>query len=149
MPRRKRTSGEYLVAEPAGVPGVTIPLLSDEEGRARGIEPGRFPPRETWTQEQRDAADRLVEILLPHAYREALEAILTELEGELRDSAIADTDKEKLAAQRSIALIDAGKWKHQHTDISRIRQVMQVTGSSRMTIYRLERAGSLHYLSDS
>jgi hypothetical protein len=33
--------------------------------------------------------------------------MLTELEGELRDSAIADTHKEKLAAQRCIALIDA------------------------------------------
>lgn len=66
------------MAKPAGFPGVRIPLLSDEECRARGIEPGRFPPRETWTQEQRDAADRLVEILLPHAYREALEAISRE-----------------------------------------------------------------------
>ncbi len=78
MPRRKRTSGEYLVAEPAGFPGVRIPLLSDKECRARGIEPGGFPPRETWTQEQRDASDRLVEILLPHAHREAFPQAPTE-----------------------------------------------------------------------
>jgi hypothetical protein len=40
----------------------------------------RAPPRETWTQEQRDAADRLGEILLPHLYQEALRVILAEIE---------------------------------------------------------------------
>lgn len=69
---------------------------------------------------------------------EALEAILTELEGELRDSAIADTDKEKLAAQRSIALIDAAKWKHQHTDIyipaSWVRQILERFASGEVSL---------------
>jgi len=82
MPRRMKADKGYLVAEPSGFPGVRIPLLSDEECRARGIKPGRFPPRETWTQAQRDAADQLAEILLPHAFQEALQVILAEIERE-------------------------------------------------------------------
>ena len=124
MPRRTRTP-----VEPAGFHGFRIPLLSEQECRARGIEPGRFPPRETWTQEQREAADRLVEILLPHAYTEALEAMLAELNGELRESAIPDDEKQKLAAERGIALIDAGKWKHRYKDVfipaSWVRQILE------------------------
>src|SRR5882762_2037659 len=61
------------------------PLLSDEECRARGIEPVRFPPRET-TQAQRDAADRLAEILRPHVFKEALYVTLAEIEREGGDS---------------------------------------------------------------
>jgi len=79
MPRRKDMQKDYLVAEPAGYPGLRIPLLSDEECRARGIEPVPFPPRETWTQAQRDAADRLAEILRPHVFKEALYVILARL----------------------------------------------------------------------
>jgi hypothetical protein len=60
-----------LIAEFPAFGGARIPLLSDEECRARGMPPGRLPPRETWTQAQRDAADRLIEILEPHVLREA------------------------------------------------------------------------------
>ncbi len=55
--------------------------------------------------------------------------MLAELDGELRESAIADTEKEKLAAQRSIALIDTGKGKHRHQDVfipaSWVRQILE------------------------
>jgi hypothetical protein len=68
-----------------GFPGVRIPLLTDEECRARGIEPGRLPLRETWTQAQRDAADELIAILLPHVHREALRVIPAEIERDPAD----------------------------------------------------------------
>jgi hypothetical protein len=48
MPRRTKADQEYLVAKFPDSEGVEIALLSEEECRARGIEPGRFPPRETW-----------------------------------------------------------------------------------------------------
>lgn len=138
MPQRKRDDNEYLVAEPAGFPGVKIPLLSDEECRARGIEPGRLPPRETWTQDQRDAADRLIEILLPHVYLESMEVILAELERQPPDSTIPDAEMEKLAAQRGIALIDAGKWKQRHTEIyfpqSWVRQILETIAQGKISL---------------
>jgi hypothetical protein len=100
MPRRKNINEGYLIAKPVGFPGVEIPLLSDAECRARGIEPGRFAPRESWTQDQRDAADRLAEILLPHVFREALQVILTEIEGTSADSELSESEKERAAARR-------------------------------------------------
>jgi hypothetical protein len=130
MPRKATADRGYLVAEPSGFPGVRIPLLTDEECRARGIEPGRLPPRETWTQAQRDAADRLEEILLPHVYLEALRVILAEIEREPADSKIAEAEIEKIAARRGIALVDAGKWKQHDTWIhfppSWVRQTLEM-----------------------
>lgn len=128
-PRRRKANQGYLVAEPAGFPGVKIPLLSEEECRERGIEPGRLPPRETWTQAQRDAADRLGEILLPHVFHEAVQVILAELEHEPTDSQIPEAEIEQVAARRGIALIDAGKWKQRDTFIhfppSWVRQILE------------------------
>jgi hypothetical protein len=130
VPRPKHKQEGYLVAEPAGFPGLRIPLLSDEECRARGIEPVRFPARETWTQAQRDAADRLVEILLPHAYLEALYVIQAEIEREGTDSKIPEAELETIGATRGIALIDAGKWKQRDTWVhfppSWIRQILEM-----------------------
>jgi hypothetical protein len=93
------------VAKPSGFPGVEIPLLSDDECYARGIKPGRFPPRETWSQSQRDAADRLSEILLPRVLLEALQLILSEIERQPLDSSVPDSKIEQAAARRGIALI--------------------------------------------
>jgi hypothetical protein len=128
-PRRRNADQGYLVAEPSGFPGVKIPLLSDEERRKRGIEPGRLPPRETWTQAQRDAADLLVESHLPHVFHEAVQVILAELEREPTDSKIPESEMEKVAARRGIALIDAGKWKQRDTTIhfppSWVRQTLE------------------------
>ena len=130
VPRPKHKQTAYLIAEPAGFPGLRIPLLSDEECRARGIEPVRFPPRETWTQAQRDAADRLVDILLPHAYLEALFVMQAEIEREGTDSKIPEAELETIAATRGIALIDAGKWKQRdtwmHFPPSWIRQLLEM-----------------------
>ena len=129
MRRRKNAGKGYLVAEPRGFPGLRIPLLSDEECCARGIEPVRFPPRETWTQAQRDAADRLAEILLPHAYLEALYIVEAELERQGK-SDVSDAVLEKAAATRGIALIDAGKWKQRdiwvHLPPSWVRQILEM-----------------------
>jgi hypothetical protein len=130
VPQRKNVDGRYLIAEPSGFPGVGIPLLSDEEWRARGIEPGRLPPRETWAQAQRDAADKLEEILIPHVFQEALHVILGEIEREPADSKISEAEIEKVAARRGVALIDTGKWKQRDTWVhfppSWVRQVLEM-----------------------
>lgn len=117
MPRRIQADKPYLVAKTAGFPGLEIPLLSDEECRARGIEPAKWPPRETWTQAQRDAADRLADILRPHVFREALQVILAELDRMPADSKLSEPEQEREAARRGIALIDAGKWKQRDVTI--------------------------------
>jgi hypothetical protein len=60
MPRRTKADHGYLVAKFPDFGGVEIPLLSEDECRARGIEPGRLQPRETWTQAQiNDGSARL------------------------------------------------------------------------------------------
>lgn len=59
---RKSTSG-YLVATFENFPGVEIPLLSEGECRARGIEPGKLPPVDAWSPEQRTALYELAEII--------------------------------------------------------------------------------------
>lgn len=115
MAKRKKADRGYLVAHPSGFPGVSIPLLSDEECAARGIKPGRFPPRETWTQEQRDAADRLSEILAHHAFREAMYLILAELESGAIDPTLSEEQMEREAAKRALAVLDANKWKQRDT----------------------------------
>jgi hypothetical protein len=90
----------------------------------------RFPPRETWTQAQRDAADRLVEILLPHAYLEAAYVIQAEIEREGTDSKIPEAELETIATTRGIALSDAGKWRQRDTLVhfppSWIRQILEM-----------------------
>jgi hypothetical protein len=129
MPRRSHADKGYLVAKPAGFPGLEIPLLSDEECRARGIEPAKWPPRETWTQAQRDAADQLADILRPHVFLEALQVILAELDRMPADSMLSELEQEREAARRGIALIDAGKWKQRDTTIhfprSWIREIVE------------------------
>jgi hypothetical protein len=138
MPRQTKADRGYLIAKPSGFPGLEIPLLTDEECRARGIQPGRFPPRETWTQAQRDAADHLEEILAPRAFYEALQVILAEIEREPADSKIPETELERVAARRGIALLDAGKWKHHDTTIylppSWIRQILEMFANGDLSL---------------
>jgi hypothetical protein len=138
MSRRAKADQGYLVAKFPDFGGVEIPLISEEECRARGIEPGRLPPRETWTQKQRDAADRLMEILAPRAYLEALHIILAELELEPRDSKIPEAEIEKAAARRGIALIDSGKWKQHDSTIhlpkSWVRQMLEAFVSGELSL---------------
>lgn len=129
MPRRKNINEGYLIAKPAGFPGVEIPLLTDEECRARGIEVGKLPPRESWTQKQRDAADSLANILRPRVLLEALQVILAELERMPADTKLPESERERAAARRGIELIDAGKWKQCDTTIhfprSWIREIVE------------------------
>lgn len=133
----KRDRG-YLIAEFPAFGGARIPLLTEEECRARGIEAGRFPPRETWTQEQRDAADRLMEILRPRVLHEAMVLILSELEKLTTRDAPDDAALEKLAATRALAVIDAGRWKQQDTWLhfppSWIREVVDLFASGRVSV---------------
>jgi hypothetical protein len=142
MPRRIQADKPYLVAKPAGFPGLEIPLLSSEECRARGIEPAKSPPRETWTQAQRDAADRLADILQPGVILEALHVILAELERMPADSELPETEKEREAARRGIALIDAGKWKQRDTTIhfprSWIREIVERFALGKLSLLDLE-----------
>jgi hypothetical protein len=138
MSRRTKADQGYLVAKFPGFGGVEIPLLSEEECRVRGIEPGRFPPRESWTQSQRDAADRLEEILAPRTFYEALQVILTEIEREPADSKILETELEPIAARRGIALLDAGKWKQRDTTIylppTWIRQILEMFANGDLSL---------------
>jgi hypothetical protein len=69
MPRRNQLDKPYLIARRAGFLGLEIPLLTDEECKARGIAPAKWPPRDTWTQSQRDAADKLTDLLCPGSSR--------------------------------------------------------------------------------
>jgi hypothetical protein len=128
----------YLIAEFPAFGGARIPLLTDEECRARGIEPGRLPPRETWTQEQRDAADRLMEIFTPHVIREAMLLILSELEKLGPNEATDDVAMEKLGATRALAVIDAGRWKQQdtwcHFPASWVREVVDMFATGRVSV---------------
>ena len=104
MPRHESVNGGYLIAKPAGFPGVAIPLLSDDECRARGIDHGGFPPRESWTQDQRDAADRLAEMLGRHVIREALQVISTETEGMSADSELSESPLRAQTGARFVTL---------------------------------------------
>jgi hypothetical protein len=130
MSRQRKADNGYLIAEPAGFPGARIPLLSDEECRARGIEPGRLPPRETWTQQQRDAADRLEEILLPYAILEAWHLIADNIEDAPADSPIPESELERTAARKAISVLDSGQWKRKDTTFyipqSWVRQILEV-----------------------
>ena len=60
---KKRSSG-YLVATFENFPRVKIPLLSESECRARGIEPGKLPPIDAWSPEQRAAFKELAEVIV-------------------------------------------------------------------------------------
>jgi hypothetical protein len=138
MPRRTKADRGYLIAEFPAFGGTRIPLLTDEECRERGIQPGRFPPRETWTQAQRDAADRLEEILAPRAFYEALQVILAEIEREPADSTIPEAELERIAARRGIALLDADKWKPRDTTIylpdSWVRQILEMFANGDLSL---------------
>lgn len=73
MSTSKRTKrGGYLVATLGKFPGVPIPLLSDEECRARGIKPGRLPPLDTWSKDQQGALHELAMIVAEAAVRQQL-----------------------------------------------------------------------------
>ena len=74
-----RTKTGYVVATFDKFPGVRIPLLTDEECRERGIEPGRLPPFDTWTPEQQRAGHELQQIFGDMAVRQVYRILLRHL----------------------------------------------------------------------
>ena len=64
----------YLVATFEKFPEVAIPLLSDEECKARGLKPGKLPPLDKWSPEQQAAFSELADVLAQVAVREILES---------------------------------------------------------------------------
>ena len=118
----KKSSG-YLMATFEKFPGVQIPLLSDEECKARGIEKGKFPPFDSWTPEQQAAGKRLGEALAQLAVKQAMRCMLRHLEAMIAEG-YAGTDPERDAALRAIAELEAGKWKATHDDTSGLESEM-------------------------
>jgi len=68
----------YLVVTFENFPGVAMPLLSEEECKARGVKPGKLPPLDTWTPTQQAAIAELAEVLAQVAVKEVLESEQTE-----------------------------------------------------------------------
>ena len=91
-----------------------------------------------------EAIKKLGEILVPHAYLEALYVIQAELEGEKPDSKLSDAERERAAASRGIALIDAGRWKQRDTWVhfpsSWIRQILERFASGETSLLDEESA---------
>lgn len=104
----------FLVAELSGFPGVRIPLLSDEECKARGIEKPRLPPFDTWPIEKQEVGRKLAEALMSLAWPQALQLMLDEIERLPPDTMINESGIELVAAASGIARIDSGKWKPGH-----------------------------------
>lgn len=108
--RARKGQPGYLVATFEKFPGVRIPLLTDEQCRERGIEPGRLPPFETWTPEQQEAGRKLAECFAEMAISQAYRSIAKELDRMGAEGYDKD-DFEKEAARRILATIKVGKWK--------------------------------------
>ena len=51
-----------------------MPLLSEEECKARGVKPGKLPPLDKWSPEQQAAFSELADVLAQVAVREILES---------------------------------------------------------------------------
>ena len=112
--RAAREDKSYLVATFANFPGVEIPLLSDEECQARGIERGRPPPPNTWSHAQQKARHELGVLLYQMAAGQAL-SVLSSATDAMKASDYGDLVAfEKEAAQRAIDMIANGTWKPEH-----------------------------------
>jgi hypothetical protein len=120
----KRSSG-YLVASFENFPGVRIPLLSDEECKARGIEKGKFPPFDTWTPEQQAAGRELRVCLAKMAVTQAMRSVLRHLDA-MQPETYTGTDPERDAIERALAELRAGKWKASRDDTSGLETGMIV-----------------------
>jgi hypothetical protein len=112
-----KKSSDYLIATVEKFPGVQIPLLSDEECKARGIDRGELPPFASWTPEQQAAGKKLGKALAQLAVKQAMRSMLRHLEAMIAEG-YAGTDCERDAALRAIAELKAGKWKATRDDTS-------------------------------
>lgn len=114
MPKQKkratRKDAPYLVATFANFPGVKIPLLSNDECEARGIEPGHLPPIEPWSPEQQKAGRELGVLLYEMAAAQALKVLAAAVD-QMQSSDYTDiVTFERHAAQKAIDIIDQGTW---------------------------------------
>ena len=112
-PKKKaaRKDSSYLVATFANFPGVQIPLLSDEECQARGIERGLFPPFDTWSAEQQKAGRELGVLMYQMAAGQALRALSAAMDSMQSGNYTDIAAYEKDAAQRAIDMIANATWK--------------------------------------
>jgi hypothetical protein len=123
-PAAKRSVQPILHAEPANFPGVRIPLVSEEERIALGLPEVRFPPKQTWTEEQRRALNKLGEIVIPIAIYEAvtLMAQVVPKEPETHDV----VELERAAAKLALPLLMHKKWKNAWTAFHVPRSYVEV-----------------------
>jgi hypothetical protein len=114
MPKRKkraaRKDAPYLVATFANFPGVKIPLLSNEECRERGIEPGHLPPFETWSPEQQKAGRELGVLLYEMAAAQALQVLAAALDQMPSTDYTDMVTFEQHTAQKAIDMMVQGEW---------------------------------------
>ena len=120
---KKKSSGVVFFTF-ANFPGVKIPLLSDEECKARGVEKSGFPPFETWTPEQQAAGRELGESLMNMAIQQAFRMVLRELE-RMQVERYSEPDFEKEAVRRALAELQSGRWKPGRDDISGVQDLMR------------------------
>jgi hypothetical protein len=118
----KKSKG-FLIATFENFPGVSIPLLSEEECKARGIEQRRFPHFDTWTPEQKAAGRRLSKILAKMAITQAMRSIFRHLEA-MQSENYTGNNLERDSIERAIAEVRAGKWKAGKGDTSGLEKEM-------------------------
>lgn len=100
----------YLVATCSGFPGVSIPLISEEERIARGIELHNFPPFSTWTPEQQAAGRKLQSLMIDETVRQYFKLLLTVM-GSLDPTAFPDARAlERAIADIALARLEDGSW---------------------------------------
>jgi hypothetical protein len=109
----------------ANVQNVVIPLLSDEELKARGIEKPKFPPFNTWSPEQQKAGRELSDIMMKVAIRQALQIMVVQLELMQADG-YQNPDAEAEAARRGIESLDNGTWKPGRDEWGWLKREMRI-----------------------
>lgn len=114
MPNQKkraaRKDAPYLVATFANLPGVEIPLLSKDACEARGIEPGRLPPIETWSPEQQKAGRQLGVLLYEMAAAQALQVLAAAVDQMPSSDCTDIVAFERHAAQKAIDMMVQREW---------------------------------------
>ena len=105
-----KTPKPYPFATCSGFPGVSIPLISEEERIARGIELRDFPPLSTWTPEQQAAGRKLQSLMIDETVRQYFKLLLTVM-GSLDPTAFQDARSlERAIADVALARLEAGSW---------------------------------------
>lgn len=100
----------YLVATFDGFPGVSIPLISEEERLARGIERRDFPPFETWTPKQQEAGRKLQDLMIDETVRQYYKLLLSVMES-LDPNAFQDVRSvERAIADVALAKLEDESW---------------------------------------